>query len=779
MNNKSGILSHPNKYIEDHVSNVLNLSLRFFDNIQNQSQKEKILKDILSIIVFAHDIGKTTRFFQDYITGRLDKKSETRHSLLGGVVGFYLADIYLNSIDVDDPFLRAISFILPKRHHSNLKDFLDELILNDEELKLLELQINSIDNKSFKTFIENIDFGFKQIQSFSLNDIILKDISDKLSKVKRKIRKLKDEKSIRYFIDTILLFSILLDADKSDAGIKEEDKSGLFNEKYIEPTVVDKYITNKLANDKDNINKIRTEAFNEISDFGIDLNKKIYAITLPTGIGKTLLSFKLALKIADKVKQELNKDLKIIYSLPFLSVIEQNYSVFEEVLNTNDNSVLLKYHHLTGFSYKNEDEEYDYDTSRILIEGFNSKIIVTTFMQFFYSILSNKNKMLRKFHKFANSVIILDEVQSIPHEYWLLIRELFIEMTKRFNCYIILSTATQPLIFEENDYVNVVNYENYFQKFNRYKLNIDLTSKTVEEFYGSLNIEDNKSYLFVMNTVPSAKKLYMLLKEKYPDDIEFLSTHVIPKDRFQRINDIRNKKKRIVVSTQLIEAGVDVDFDVVYRDFAPLDSIIQSAGRCNRHGIKNEGIVNVIRLKDDNNKFYSSRIYDTYLLNKTQEVLKQKYYEEKDINTLITDYFNLVKDGASDYISQRLLEMIYKLKFYGEKEKEEVNSIQDFVLIKEDFYKQDVFIEKDDQAKEIWETYKNEVVNNKKVDMFQRRKKFDEIKARFYEYVISVPIKGDSIKEDSGFYYISEKFLKHYYDLGTGFITDDGGYLEY
>ena len=236
----------------------------------------------------------------------------------------------------------------------------------------------------------------------------------------------------------------------------------------------------------------------------------------------------------------------------------------------------------------------------------------------------------------------------------------------------------------------------------------------------------------------------------------------------KRIEQLRNKEKRIAISTQLIEAGVDIDFDVVYRDFAPFDSIIQSAGRCNREGRRKEGIFNVVKLKDENGKFFYSYVYDIFLISKTEKILKKNFYTEKDVLELVENYYSEISKGKSDKTSLELLENLYILKFYDEKEEGKINSIADFVLIKENVYKRDVFIELDEEAKSIW----NEFRKIKKIrDIIERRKSFDKLKADFHKYIVSVPVNDNPPPVENGIYYVSYESLEDFYDKNYGFKT--------
>lgn len=760
----SGLLSHPDRYIEEHLSNVLEIGLKFFQDIY----QDKVLKDVFSIILFSHDLGKTTDYFQRYIQGEKVDKKLKNHSLLGAVVSLYLTDRYLKTGQIEDKFLLVISFVVPKRHHSDLQDFMDDLVLDDDDIDLLKQQIETIDKEKFKVFLENLKIENKDIFYFNFDEIDLEKIKNLVYDLRRFVRKeIRKSDKLDYYVNALLFYSLLLDADKSDVGIKT-DKDVLFKKFDLKPDVVANYVEN-LPKQDNILYNLRQQAYTEIKNQEVDLKHKIYTLNLPTGIGKTLLSFKYALKIADKFKQETGKDLRIIYVLPFLSVIEQNHKVIENLLkhsNINvDNSLLLKYHHLTGFNYKDEEEILDYDTSRILTEGFNSKIIITTFMQFFYSIIGNKKGMVRKFHRLTNSVVILDEVQSIPTKYWLLIREVLNFLAERFNFYVIYTTATLPDIFINGK--NLTQGE-YFNKLNRYQINIDLSQKTVSEFCSNLQLQHDKSYLFILNTVSSAKEVYNFLKQKYPDQVIYLSTHIIPKERLKRIQALKDKLKPIAVSTQLVEAGVDIDFDVVYRDFSPLDSIIQSAGRCNREGLREKGLVYVINLIDDKNRKYSSYVYDTVLLEATKDVLTKDLYDEIEIQELVKRYYRLLNERK--YQDRDILKSATGLVFSGE------NSIEDFLLIEEDKYKQDVFIQLDDRAVEVWNEFKKVLTIE---NLFERKKAFNSIKKDFYEYVVSVPIKNNEPNKDGNFYVVHKSELEGFYDEETGYKVKGDIFLEY
>jgi CRISPR-associated endonuclease/helicase Cas3 len=421
----------------------------------------------------------------------------------------------------------------------------------------------------------------RQIQSIDLNevkevygDMLKVDISYFLShyreiikeilQKKKSIRRLKEEKNIEYSLITQLLYSILINSDKVDAsGISLGKNRG-----EIPSDLIDKYKTIEGYNKpEEKINIIRNCIYDDVISTveGLNLEQKIYSLNVPTGTGKTLTSLSFALKLREKLKRKKGFTPKIIYSLPFMSIIDQNFDVFERVVKkvnrqppTTD--ILLKHHHLADIFFKTEDNEFETTESLFLIEGWNSEIIVTTFVQFFHTLISNKNRALRKYHNIVNSIVILDEVQSIPQEYWLLFREIISGFSRYFNTYFIFVTATQPLIFEPETEIKelVKNKNKYFSVFDRIELTPALEITSIEEFKKivRVDIENNKEkdFLVVLNTINSSKELYEHLKSFQTErtNYYYLSTNIIPKERLSRIERIKtNKGRKVIVPNSL------------------------------------------------------------------------------------------------------------------------------------------------------------------------------------------------------------------------------------
>jgi CRISPR-associated endonuclease/helicase Cas3 len=800
MNQSSffNLKSHPDKLLIDHLRNVGLLckntiqSKKINSNIFNLN--DEILANFSFITGVSHDFGKGTINFQNYINEKEEKRKsslknnpETRHGLLSSLFTYFVIKESLKDLKFE--FLAMLGYFVVKKHHGNLGDVTDEILdLDDKNVEILNRQINYLCLEELKLIylelLPNIDI----IKFISTYKIIIKEIksnrrtfSDHLQNEKSIQR---DAPGLQYYLLTQLFYSILLNSDKLDAsGIKEIDRNNA-----IPIDLVDNYRIIKgydKPNNKMDIirNEIYSDVIGELKTLSLDNN--IYSLNVPTGTGKTLTALSFSLKLRDRIKNERHFMPKIIYSLPFLSIIDQNFEVFEDVFKkvqgyTPTTDILLKHHHLSDIFYEtNENVEYDTSKSLLLIEGWNSEIIVTTFIQLFHSLISNKNRSLRKFHNIINSIVILDEVQSIPHEYWLLFKEVISLFSKCFNTYFIFVTATQPLIFDESkkEIVELVtNKKYYFDKFDRIELTPNLQPLLLNNFKEIIrrDVEENKdnNFLIVLNTINSSKSVYQYLESLKIADTKlyYLSTNITPYQRLDRINDIRNNKARkIIVSTQLIEAGVDIDVDTVYRDFSTMDSINQVSGRCNRNYSEGKkGLVKLFILKDENKEYYRY-IYSPFLIDKTKEVLKEapERISENYFLTLSNNYFKKIKDSGSDDASNKILSFVQKLEFE--------QLYKNFKLIQDDYYKIDVFIELDYFAKAVWNQYKaiKELKNP-----LERKNEFLKIKKDFYEYVISIPKdKAPKPENETGIAYVSIEELKDRYDLETGFIPGSGGTL--
>ncbi len=629
---------------------------------------------------------------------------------------------------------------------------------------VLQKQWNSIDC-GFKIFINDLDFS--EVQNF-INDLLFIEIDE----------------NIETYLLLNFLFSILTYADKTEVAIGYS-KDTFFPKNIY--NIIDEYKKNKFRDaDNSELNNLREEIYNisEKSLIKNYKNNKIFSLNVPTGGGKTLTVLNLAFKLLEK-----DKSLKrIIYALPFTSIIDQAEKILKEIFanfELNAKEYLITHHHLAEVEIKYGENDFTGNKAQLLIENWDKPFILTTFWQLFNTLITNKNSLLRKFHNLANSVIILDEVQTIPYEYWDLTKTVFMKLVEIFNCRIIFLTATMPLIFREDKneiFPLIKEKDKYFSKFCRYKVNILKTEQNNEIKKISLgellsiaynDIENNKdkSFLFVFNTIKASLDFFNLLKNSLNDNREliYLSTNILPINRKKRIETIKNNpSNKIIISTQLIEAGVDIDLDIVYRDFAPIDSLIQTAGRCNRNNKKDYvGMIKFFKLINENNKPFFSFIYKGLQNIITTEIFKEKrYFFEKNLLDIINSYFKLVKKKQTTDSSSNLLMLIKNMNY------EDIED--DFKLI-EQIPSQLIFVEKNKNATEILEKF-NSILKTK--DKFERKNEFLKIKNDFYNYVLSLKLTKDnlsilnSFEEIGNFKLITLDMLDQFYKEDTGFSTN-------
>lgn len=339
-----------------------------------------------------------------------------------------------------------------------------------------------------------------------------------------------------------------------------------------------------------NINKVRNEILLECIQKA-KLKRGLYTLTVPTGGGKTLSSLAFAINHLIENKME-----RIIYVIPYTSIIEQNAKVLEDIIGKGN---VLEHHSNFDFS---DDENNINSKLKLSSENWDMPVIVTTNVQFFESLFANRSSRCRKLHNISNSVIIFDEAQMLPIEYLTPCIMSITELVVNYNSTAIICTATQPAI--GNMFPSCIKAHEIYKNsdesgsvFKRTKIikreRLDLTS-IIDE------ISAKKQVLCIVNTRKHAYELFSMIKNK---DSFHLSTLMCPKHRRDTIATIKerltNKQECRVASTRLIEAGVDVDFPIVYRAMAGLDSIVQAAGRCNREG----------KLKDENDNFILGEVH--------------------------------------------------------------------------------------------------------------------------------------------------------------------------
>jgi CRISPR-associated endonuclease/helicase Cas3 len=466
--------------------------------------------------------------------------------------------------------------------------------------------------------------------------------------------------------------------------------------------------------------------------------------------------------------------------LPFLSIVDQNSQVIQKALgleNGTQTNIMVTHHHLSSLQYDDIDiqkESYSGAESALLIEGWHSEVIVTTFVQFLETIIGASASSLRKLHNIAGSIIILDEVQSIDYKHWLLVHDSLKFWAEEFETRIIFMTATQPLIFDRKskEIVELCNLEQRGLYKERVHLRLDLEAVCIDKFNEKINklIHEidgvSKSFLIITNTIRSAISVFESING-HDDEKFYLSAEVLPVERQERIKAISNRldkrQRTILISTQVVEAGVDFDFDIVIRDLAPIDSTIQAAGRCNRHGLrsKEDSPVYIFNVHDEKNNSFAPKIYGNYLIEKTRQTFSEAQSNcegELRLSELVDIYYHKVKEGGSKQASIDVLKEMKKLNYDD----------LDFKVI-EDEPNLSIFLEINKEAEDVWQEYQ---VIAKMMDVKEKGKRlksfFHAKRHIFYNYVISsYPdiVKALGIPFEKPFFYVEKSVLSKYYGI--------------
>lgn len=438
-----------------------------------------------------------------------------------------------------------------------------------------------------------------------------------------------------------MLYSCLVDADflDTEAFMKNgQIKRDAGESIEILLQKLEKYVAKWLLNKEiDTVNGRRTEILRNCLEAG-KREKGLFRLTVPTGGGKTVASLAFALRHAVHNNMD-----RVIYVIPYTSIIEQNAQIFRSILG--DENVLENH---CNVDYGDSEE---WNPMKLAAENWDKPVVVTTNVQFFESLFGNKSSKCRKLHNIANSVVIFDEVQMLPTDYLKPCVAMIEELVNSFEASVVLCTATQPALqpfFQSGipAYELCPRLEEQFRFFKRTTFqNLDKISE--EALIEKLSEEYQA--LCIVNTKKKAQVLYQALKGQ---GVFHLSTSMYPKHRKRVLEEVRrclNAGERcLVLSTSLVEAGVDLDFHSVYRQLAGVDSVIQAAGRCNREGKRS--------LEDSNVYVFQFEEQERILGQRKQiDAAKTLVSDGKDISALetIEEYFSFLYHLKSSELDKK------------------------------------------------------------------------------------------------------------------------------
>lgn len=622
-----------------------------------------------------HDIGKYSQAFQDYIrnvtglngeeakSSGLEKRGKIDHATSGAQ---HIWEAYLAK-HIPLALAQILSDVIMSHHsRSGLIDFIDlkgaspflERVKKDDRLTYKAESIRNCD----KSILSKIEHLLK---------------SEELTLEYRSAMKLIGGSTLdpipqHNFVAhlTRFLFSCLLDADRISTIDFENPKASVHRtigrtpdwKKFL--TKFESYISEFELDSE--INRIRSNISEECR-VAATRPDKLFTLQVPTGGGKTLASMRFALHRA--ASSETHQVERIIYVLPYTSIIDQNA---EELRKIFDENIVLEHH-------SNLVPEKDTWRNRTLSGNWDAPIVFTTSVQFLNSLFAAGTNSARRMHSLSNAIVIFDEIQSLPIKTIHLFNNAIQFLCGQANTTAVLCTATMPLLQKVEVSLGALSFEerngiisdklSLFKELKR----TEIIDNCRPDGWSNFEVRDlalklqsqHQSLLIICNTKDSAKTLFELLKKCADISVVHLSTNMCPAHRKAKIGKLREalnpEKSRpiICISTQLIEAGVDLDFGCVIRSLAGLDSIVQAAGRCNRHGYRKIGLVHIFNFREE--KLHAAlkeiaeaqritlRIFDEF--KKNPESFDHNLLSEKAMNQFYLYFFH-----------QRAQEMTYPCK---------------------------------------------------------------------------------------------------------------------
>ena len=571
-----------------------------------------------------HDLGKYNPKFQEYLkecdrATRLRKKPPSQkvpHAVYG-------AKLAAEKFQPLAPLIYG--------HHSGLP-----------QLARMNDRLAEIKTEIYEQILDNA-----HLESLNL-EIIDPEIEQQL------INLAKDE----YSFDLLqrILFSCLLDADYLDtethlnpeqAEIRKENKEREdFKIPHLWQTLEksQQELLDKAENTK--VNQVRSQVYQACLD-AAKLEPGIFRLAVPTGGGKTRsgLAFALSHAVEDNLE-------RVIIAVPYTSIIEQTAKVYQDIFSED---IVLEHHSAIQPDKGNESDARSRQAiARLATQNWDAPLIVTTTVQLFESLFARRPSKCRKLHNIVNSVIILDEVQTLPVSLLEPILNVLNNLCDRYNVSVVLCTATQPAFDLNNPYLkgfptgsirDIVAKElaqEHFSVLSRVNYHQPSKEWSWQDLAEDLQKRKISQALIILNTRKDAlNALDAISNETNTDHIFHLSTLLCGQHRREVLEQVRDRLKNdqhcILVSTQVVEAGVDLDFPLVYRAIAPLDRIVQAAGRCNREGKLDKGEVVIFNPHDGKlptNEYKKA-------VKQTENLLKSQNIDLHDPN-IFSKYFELL-----------------------------------------------------------------------------------------------------------------------------------------
>jgi CRISPR-associated endonuclease/helicase Cas3 len=718
--------SHPGRPLADHLSDVAS----------------RAAGSLLRAAALCHDAGKATRHFQEYLGGSPPKDDRLRqHSLLGAEI---LLEVLSEKLQsgweqlTADQVLLACLFV--RRHHGALDDLADALSCTSEQKRLLAQQKEVLDETGVQEWLAAQGYGLRRCGD--------KDRVALRVKAQRGLLAERDVATcVGRFQRAIRDFGRLIEADRDSAagfaaGFFESGSTCSVNR-------VEAY-RDSLPGGADAIGRVRGGLFD--SAIGAALKRPadcggLWTLTSPTGSGKTLAALGWALQRREARVAAGRPTCPVIYALPFTSIIDQNAAVFRDIFGEEkpDESVLSVHHHLAEpGTWMERGEE---SLARNWTEGWRADVVCTTFVQVVGALFHATGWDARRMSHLAGGILILDEVQGVPARLWPVIRESLASLSREFATDVLLMTATQPAMFGDGETVEVVTEriagDDVFDRFDVIAETgasmelVDLLRLVKEEVVAG----NARNCLVVLNTIREALDLFALIERagwasgyrRY-----HLSTNLRPRDRGRILEQIaKSTEGTLVVSTQVVEAGLDLSFDVVIRALAPLDSMVQAAGRCNRHGVGPRGRVRVVTLAGNSGTLVYGKTHMDVAMTLCRDIAGSAI-SEPEMRRQVSRYFQELKQRVSQDQARDVLDAVRMMEFASLRGEGQGKDSQKkrVILIEDQRDRTAHFVETDESDRMTWERFREALG---RTELGERRQAIRALRNEVGQRIVEVP----------------------------------------
>ncbi len=664
------LLSHPDRLLADHLAEVETVARGILAR-RGPGWLCGWGLDVPALVLDAarlHDLGKATGAFQAYVrdpAGFSGPPADKAHAPLSAVLS--LSAPVPPATAAPDRY-RLARYLVIRGHHAGVPSCVEigSEVADLEGKDRLIRQVESLGGEAVSDLL-GVDGPPGGAAALAVG------ARRELRRLRRQVEGLDPAEGLRLRLTVQAALSVLLRADRALLAVPSLDDLEESAGQDLAPDVVEEHARRAFGSPLRPLDVLRTRARRQAARDAADSDlatPTLRTLTVPTGMGKTLAAAAWALAWRTRLEASTGRRPPIVVALPYLALIEQTAMVWSELLGQPDERTLLVSHSLAARSYvarEAAEAEYFLDTWR-------SDVVVTTFDQVLLALADPATRHQQRFSHLTGAVLVLDEVQTLPTRLWDLAATQLSELAATAGTRVLLTTATQPgLLPDSTELARPAG--DYFGAQDRYRLLFRSEPTDLDGLVDWLvrrqRREPVDKTLLVLNTRRSARRTHDALKDRWPaGPCLLLSADLVPRERLRRVRTIHRSSACLAVTTQCVEAGVDLDLHRVVRDLGPLDAVIQVAGRCNRHGLRPPGEVVVVDVRDGpGGRPLAGLVYDPVLLEATREVLPpDQPLREPEAAALGAPYFARLRQRRD--LGRRVTEA-YAAFRHGRREREE------------------------------------------------------------------------------------------------------------